>query len=234
MHEIAWRDADTDRGPARCVEAAAVGDRADHEPLPPRPGRRRAEPGAVRRAGPPDLGTVRDAPAARADRLHGRRRRAQPQRHHPAAGPHGTRRAHHPDSQHHRPPPLRRLPPPARAPPVRAGLARARRRDRPLFRPAPDRPRYRRPGQDPRHPDPGQPEPPPAPLTPAPHRAAAGSPAPAAPAVPRPPLITPARWPPAYSYAAAPETDIRTCRRSCVSLGWRRLLRNSSAAVTTH
>ena len=73
----------------------------------------------------------------------------------------------HPDGQHHRPPPVRRLAHPARAPAVRAGLARPRRRDRPLLRPAPDPPRHRRTRQDPGQPDPGQPEPRPARLTPA-------------------------------------------------------------------
>jgi hypothetical protein len=67
---------------------------------------------------------------------NGRRRRAQPQRRHPVAGPHGTRWAHHPDGQHHRPPPVRRLADPFRTTAVRAGLARTRRRDRALLRPA--------------------------------------------------------------------------------------------------
>jgi len=49
----------------------------------------------------------------------------------------------------------------------RFGLARPRRRDRPLLRPAAGPPRRRRARQDPGHPDPGQPEPRPARLTPA-------------------------------------------------------------------
>ncbi len=71
-----------------------------------------------------------------------------------------------------RPPPLRRLARHARAPAVRPGLARARRRDRALLRPAAGPPRHRRARQDPGQPDPGQPEPRPARLTPSRHRAA--------------------------------------------------------------
>src|SRR6476469_4437756 len=169
MHVVAWRDRQPDYGPARRLETDAVGDHPDHEPVPPRPGRRRAEPGAVRRPGPPGLGSVRDPAAARADRLDGRRQRAKPQRHYPAAGPDGTRRPDQPHGQRHRPPPVRRLAHPARTAALRAGLARARRRDRPLLRPAPDPPRHRRPRQNPARPDPGQPEPRSDRLTPAPH-----------------------------------------------------------------